>query len=538
MQKSETRTSAPPSVTESGGTSLNPLQLLHYKHAGNPFSGMFEQASAAARHNPMQLVKKTNPGNGNAPVQRYEIKRSMENGKAYTASSDGKMVTGMGTPNHELYLLNKPDFTQINNVIAHSPLEAYIKAEVTLFEKKYYSVGLRFKTNRNKEQAKEAVSSSWFPSKVNLNAKYAENIVPKAKAFRQGLLSEKKAKVEESLPEYKALAAEVKKLTESFHLFKKIVNATLAAAGAWNDTVKGKAVLAHGFIAIVEKVLHATELNKGQAEAVKEELAGLDILGLDDNLIFTTATQVGGHLTAMVDAFPPETTVNMLDIQSLHFQESNIASLDSEDAVLLYRACDVTSATLLGNIISDDNKQYSKVYNAETQKAFHYATKVLSSGTDWISLEGFAASDIERAIAGTDKDDTTFRNVDNTWQFIMQGSAEGTDVALSKDDNFFALYTKIRYLLKGIDGDKEGVSKGVFDKQVRDRLGKPAHERNIAKGLTGDIMNAKAWEAFLKGREDPGDVPAINEQAFDDYDKKVNPVIAGYRNWDKVIAGL
>jgi len=72
----------------------------------------------------------------------------------------------------------------------------------------------------------------------------------------------------------------------------------------------------------------------------------------------------------------------------------------------------------------------------------------VSSGTDWVTLEGFAAGDLEREFSGVGED--SFRMLDNTWQYIMQGSAAPPSAEISTTDQYFVLYTQVRYLLDDV----------------------------------------------------------------------------------------
>jgi len=237
------------------------------------------------------------------------------------------------------------------------------------------------------------------------------------------------------------------------------------------------------------------------AKAV-EDLLGLWFDEINDppvNLIDETSQDVLGSLEELRDAFPSDAVLDMVTLRGTLFQRSQLASLASEDAVLLYRACDVMASTLMGNRVDPESMHRLKAYTSGSSGVGHYATRIVASGGDWVSMEGFAASAVDREVSGLG--DLTFPNLDNTWQFIMQGSTRPVpedDRDLSDEDRYFELYTRLRYLLKGIYN--EGL--GQFNPSRRADARKEGYEKSVAKGASSALMNLKAWKVLAEGWRD------------------------------------
>jgi hypothetical protein len=223
----------------------------------------------------------------------------------------------------------------------------------------------------------------------------------------------------------------------------------------------------------------------------------------------------------------------MMPFHQYNFNLEIIQNLFSPDNLVLFRACDVQASTLLGNKLTPQNAHQLKNYNAGQESAFHYATKILASGSDWVTLEHFAASVREREISGIGR--SKFKNLDHTWQFIMQGQGSDTAMdAVSREDKYFEIYTKIRYYLKGITQHETG----AFDTARRDRTTdstKKEHQWYVQLGDSSQLANIMGWRAFYKKIASEGEenelinfLERMDLPRTDDMD----PVVHSKQSWD------
>ncbi len=443
-------------------------------------------------------------------VRRYSISKAPEDRTIYSVSDDGKMVTGMRTPNHVLLVDGESKVDSINRAILNSPLEVYAKARVRRFDRDFLSLGLRFERRRAADAPTGALSGEFLGSalkkfsrtpRTDLHALYQKAVVPGLRHLRTRILERQEGVVRQQADNYRELGTLTRGLVDHLELFKKVVISELASTGTWSDDLKEKAGVVRSFVVIVERVLDSATLRRADVERAVQDLLGLWFDEINDpplNLVDETSQAVLRALQALRDAFPADAVLDMPTLRGTLFQVSQLESLASEDAVLLYRACDVTASTLLGNRVDVENKHRLKSYTSGEAGVGHYATRVVASGTDWVSLEGFAASEKDRAVSGLG--DATFPNLDNTWQFIMQGStaaASGDVRDLSAEDRYFELYTKLRYYLKGIYHE----GRGEFSAARRADAGKEGYDPTVAKGASGALMNAQAWKVLAEGWE-------------------------------------
>ncbi|SFB76671.1 DUF4157 domain-containing protein [Collimonas sp. OK412] len=451
-------------------------------------------------------------------TQLYRIEREPVTQQVYSVSNDNSMVTGMTTPNHEFYVERAPQIGAMNNAISASPLQFYSAGKASLFERDYYRVGLSFDTGRVRGGAPDDRRA---PRQDNLQALYRDQVLPEIRAFRQGRRAGKTAEIDAAAvasegqvnPAFinPALAFSVRRL----ELFKKLILSQLSQA-SYRDDETGAIDDAGRIVATLESVLYSTDITRGAVTARLEQLA--PYFREEENparfartpILRTTLLELHGGVAALAAALPVDLPVDLMSFHNASFQARQVEAVDGPDNVLLYRACDVTASTLLGNKITEQNAQRLKTYVAGTGGAFHYATKILQSGGDWVTLEGFAASDRERNIIGIDDD--AAKNVDDTWQYIMYGALAGDgDPLLSDEDRYFALYTKLRYYLKGI------AAPGVFGSEQRDKLmPKPVGAWRlqplfpVAKGIGGYLSRLVTYtpqqkaEALLKQLQEVG----------------------------------
>ncbi|MCG8458580.1 MAG: hypothetical protein MI919_20060, partial [Holophagales bacterium] len=389
------------------------------------------------------------------PIQRYSLEREPTSKKLYSVSDGKALVTGMETPNHELYVDNPTKIGHMNNAAADSPLEFFSEGQQTLFQRAYRKVGLRFQTARYRGPQQ----------RQDTQELYEKAIVPRAKEFRENLLGKKLSEIEvvrakssnELDPE--SLGPALQLATKKLELFKKVVLSELAS----DPEAAPKALPdAQTIVKTAESGIYSREARQVSFSDVIQELSHLfdeDVVTHDlprTAAIRDTMAELWQALDDLWKALPANTPVDLMSFHSANFQAEQIEMLESDNKVLLYRACDVMASTLLGNQVRQTNRDRIEAYFTQHDRraVFHYSTQLASDGADWVSLESFAASDRDRQVTGFDEsigDQDSYKNIDNTWQYIMYGSIAGPETSLSDQDRSFVLYTRLRYLLKGVD---------------------------------------------------------------------------------------
>ncbi|CAD0009123.1 eCIS core domain-containing protein [Flavobacterium salmonis] len=503
------------------------------------------QMKSSFHNNSVILSGAKNTTPNHLPIQRYSIKKAPENNRIYSQSNNGNMLTGMGSPNHDFYVEHTQAFPVMNTMIENSPLEIFGRAKEKLFGKNMLKAGLRYKTNRlvdegRKEQIKRKdIKEDFFESKKteNVQLQYEHNVLPHIKAYRQLILNSAKHKIENiglSKPVVSAIIGSLYELITSLNLFKKVFNSEIANKGDFYEDSKNLAHVGLELIRTVDHPLYETNLTKAKLITAKQTLleTWFDEEDRDNpNLINQIVYSIRDNLSTLISVFPNQ-PVDMMPFHQYNFNLEIIQNLFSPDNLVLFRACDVQASTLLGNKLTSQNAHQLKNYNAGQEGAFHYATKILQSGTDWVTLEHFAASVREREISGIGG--SKFKNLDHTWQFIMQGQSQSTTPGISNEDKYFEIYTKIRYYLKGITQHETG----TFDTARRDRVTDPTrkeHEWYVQLGDSSQLANIMGWRAFYKKIASEGEEnELINFLERMDLPRSdgMDPLVHSKQSWD------
>ena len=480
-------------------------------------------------------------------IQRYEVKQAPEDHKIYSRSGNGNMITGMGSPNHDFFVAHNEAFPVMNELIKDSPLELFARSRKTLFANSMFQVGLRYKTSRltdeaRKEQIRQkSVKKKFFEpeEKGNLQLQYEKHVLPNIKLYRENIAHETLEKINRlgiDPSTIKAIRTRLYDLMGSLNLFKKVFTAELANRGEFDQESEELAGVSLGLIQTVEGPLYKTDLTRTDLAQARQTLleTWFDEEDRDNpNLISKIVYAIRDNLEALIAAFPEDRPVNMFLFQKYNFNLEIIQKLYDRDNLVLYRACDVQASTLLGNKVTEENAQQLKNYSAGGG-AFHYATKILGSGADWVTLEHFAASELERKISGTER--AKFKNLDHTWQFIMQGVQPSVKKGISNEDKYFEIYTKIRYYLKGLVQHQQG----EFDTARRDRLERPEVERFVQLSESSQLSNVMGWRAFYDRISDENEeqrlIDVLSRIEGIALIEKKDPLVFAKESWDDLMA--
>jgi hypothetical protein len=531
---------------------------LKGKAAINDDAGLEHEADVmGAKAMQMVASKEAAPVTNGAPskhapiVQRFQVREAPEDEKIYSQSDNGNMVTGMETPNHDFYVRHSDAFPVMNDCIKDSPLELFPRNKRKLFGKNMHSVGARYKTHRlvdegRKEKIKQGtVKKDFFESKdeVNLQILYEQEVLPYIKEFRETIADRAKLDLDSMglAPNVvKSIRMSLYDLVGNINLFKNVLTAELANSGEFDEDAEGMAAAGLLLVENVEDVLYNPDLTKQDLQEAKQSLLStwFDEDNRDSpNLISKILYRILDGLSDLIRQFPDDQPIDMMPFHRYNFNTELIQKLYSPDNLVLYRACDVHASTLLGNKITPENQHQLKGYSAgqNGNGELHYATKILVSGNDWVTFEHFAASVREHEVSGVGNQGKGIKNLDHTWQFLMQGVQPSTQQDFSDQDKYFEIYTKIRYYLKGLVRHQTG----SFNDSIRDRTQRENHRRYMMLGGNGQLANVLSWRAFYGRVVDDGQEEELLE-VLNTLEYKMrggdDPLVHAKESWDQLVS--
>ncbi|MCD9015711.1 hypothetical protein [Parachryseolinea silvisoli] len=439
------------------------LQALANQYSNTQDQTLRRKPSTTGLLDPLKLKDST--VSDETVTQRYAIEREPALKRLYSVSDDREMITGMGTPNHELYIGNHGLLAQIHAATEASMLDFSIDGTHKLFKKPYEKVKVGFKRYQftTPPEGKEKTKTH----SVDLDEEYNSKIVPGIKRLTQEKFDAVMGKVDKTpwKKDFKNIQAPLNRLVRSLELFKKLVIANQAKETYQDEGTTMEAP--YLFIHTIENQIYSKAALKDDILATDDMLEALTgeikhTMG-DDKYLMDVLSDCIQFAGALGKAIPQGIPVDLILIHSASYQQAMWRSM-KEGTPMFYRACDVMAATVMGNRVIPQNEDQLKIYVAGGNSgAFHYAAKILASGKDWVSLESFAAGEREREILGVD-DENFLMNIERSWQYMMYGSRNKEGKSSRQEDNAFELYTKLRYYLKGIK------QPGGFRSPQRDRL--------------------------------------------------------------------
>ncbi|GAA2658266.1 MULTISPECIES: hypothetical protein [Actinosynnema] len=481
-----------------------------------------------------------------APVQRLAVQRlavttAPEDDRTYARSDDHRVVTGLDNPNHELLVADTGAIGEINTAIRDSPLAVVPGAKRTLFTTGMTEVRLAYSSARRPAEARGHWQPRPFSQGVpeNLQARYEKHILPNIIAYRTTIranaLNEMYAE-KLTLASTCGIATRLEELSGSLGRFRNVVAAELAGRGDFPGEVHELTRSALDVLIEVESALAEESVTKARlryAATSMSELPFFSARNVPPSLV-RLALRVHREVTALSELVP-EAPLSLLPFQVYNFNRQLLGQLHTPDNVALYRACDVQASTLLGNSLTEKNAHRLKTYNTGNGKDFHYATKILSSGADWVSLEHFAASQRERRISGLGDGDM-FKNLDHTWQFLMMGtSGSGARRSTEDEDRYFERYTRIVYYLDNLVEHE----RGGFSTALRDRIADRGGTTHVQLSSSSQLANVMGWRAFYRKVADRAEenrlidlIVAMEKAVGAD---EVSPLQAALRSWDDLV---
>ncbi|HEU4323641.1 MAG TPA: hypothetical protein VFS21_10880 [Roseiflexaceae bacterium] len=436
-------------------------------------------------------------------VQRYSIETEPKLGTLYSVSDDQRMVTGMGTPNHDLYVDRGSMLEEIRQATKGSMLAFSAGKTQELFGKTYTKVKVGFKkvqftTPPEVQQPNllQSIAGKGKPQEhlVDLDSEYQKKVVPGIVKQSKGKYKEVLEKIWQTLwvKSFGDVQTVLNTLVKDLELFKKLVIANQATED-YHD-VSNIMEIPRRIVETVENAIYSDQATKSSLKSASDELQQQAqqmwlVLGADEHLKSALVDLIQ-RVGSLFHVMPEEMPVDLMLVHSANYQEAMLRSMEKGDP-MFYRACDVMASTILANQITPQNEDQLKIYSAGGGSgAFHYAAKILKSGKDWVSLESFAASDRDAKVLGLNAKNRGM-NLDNSWQYMMYGSIRKRGETVGEEDNAFELYTKLRYYLKGI---KEP---GRFSTNQRERLHSTIPKDAFVSivGINSD-QSTKIWETL------------------------------------------
>lgn len=273
-------------------------------------------------------------------VQAMFVRQEPCYNRLFAVSDDQRMVTGMDTPNHELYV-DSPDLIEtMNQFAARSKLFFRPAGGTTLFKKPYIQVQAGFKNGQKVE------TPGFFGSKtkhVNLDVIYRKKVAPAIQAYRKMKKAAVLREIDSCLNrrDYLFLKKSVGDLTSALELFKKLV--------IYDQTTESYHAIVSpiddylAFIALVEVLVYnktATSENM-QAQLVKIADKSYSVQAHSRSNPFLQKQLIAVlHLANEVaHAIPSGKTIDLILLHRDNTEDAMMRSIEQGDP-MFYRACD------------------------------------------------------------------------------------------------------------------------------------------------------------------------------------------------------
>lgn len=356
-------------------------------------------------------------------VQRYAAKKDNLSEEVFNTSINEHFVVGTGYPNHELYVQNANVLEALNENISDGLLE-FTVVDTQNFnfggeEDKVYHKLLP----RHKSEGINAINSD----ELNQGIK-TELVKNHAKAnddFQEG-------NFQDSLEEFTAnytSNTEVSRNVYEFSMNAEYIRKNLSQLGYTNnsDETTGFKEL---YALVYNNINNYLNGEEGASKTLISKSLTVFIQSLpeaSENVLLESIRQKALEMTRIIERIPDVVSAN--DVKKGHLNHQ-LEAIDRGE-LLLPRGCDLVAATTMGKG-NDENAldAFAMTFNmkdetvGETVEHHHFATKLLSDGTDFITIEGFAKGG--------------YNIFDDTWEIFLHGNEE-------EETDAFHNYTESRY---------------------------------------------------------------------------------------------
>lgn len=426
-------------------------------------------------------------------------------------SDKGGLVTPLKAANHELYFKDDSYLNEMNHRGGAGNNSV-----------------IKFKKG-GKQDIKGASYNSAIVEDTSLSEKKMVELKGELKEHRNRQLAVTEKQLSEkysSVEKRKHLQRSLQKITESLELLKKVM--MLDAAEGHQEQIRGLS----SYIIKLQELLSASGHTAKDFLQLQEEMNYH--FAFDKDLAkrhaFTPMILLINSLKAM-EFYPVDLPVEVVLLQKANFLEENLRALEqldpaSNEATMIYRSCDTIASTLLGNKINLDTSQI--ILHFFNGGAFHYATRIVTDGDDWVTMEGFAVgTKMESEIIGDQKGQEVFESMmnrmENTWQFNMYGAVKQKgELPVDEKNKFFEEYTRFRYFLKG---KKPGG--GTIDSRKNYRT----RELNLLTHIGGVNFEAKDLKPLIdRGLVDEKGY-IVSNQYFEESVESLTHLVCEHKKW-------
>lgn len=484
-------------------------------------------------------------------VQRLTIEKNPTNGVFYSVSNSRNVITGLETPNHALYAADDQKGAVVeamNQSMINSPWKVKEQSKTMTFKERDY-------TALNVEM------------KDDLADVYQNKVAPKYKEYRKAKRHAAQQEITDTLTNVDTsfrlddTLACMTTVSAHLNLFKTLFQlgfqepkqelkpapkpalkpATPSpepAPTAAADPRKIETTIV-GIVRNLEEAFYHEAIQKDKMLDVAKTatshinklphfaLTQTEHLPLDHIL-----KAIPDLLSKLAESLPKDLVVNMLTLHRYAFQTEALTNLD-QDNLALYRSCDVTLSTIMGNeydFTDEATEGQQKLYGLSNGKYHHAARIYADQEGDWVSLESFAAEGYIKQITG----DSIPQTLDHSWQFLLYGTLKNpgatptevnevaevaevdqtahadvqptTEMAapptdVHKEDEAFANFTRKRYRFMGYHQTGEMV------KEIEQHKNKTVN----ADTVFGPFVPRKTAKRYFKKFQQQGVITADNK---------------------------
>ncbi|CAM1362716.1 hypothetical protein TPENAI_30075 [Tenacibaculum litopenaei] len=364
------------------------------------------------------------------PVQRYSVVQD-DAGTVYNKSNNGHFLVGLGYPNHELYIRDTGMIDALNNNLDASLLRfTNAGARSISFNdtaERYYKVMPIHKTQGDNAIDTDALDVGIRNTLVNnLAKKQYRTQLDATNSYNNETFDadfEAQYDKEAKTQEFTTNTGPAENVYE-FKMKTEFIRKSLSQLGytdKGDDTierVKGEFILVYQ---VINRYFKGGANKTDVAQALQLFTNSFPFVSVNPLLIKVMETT--GEMQNFLQHIPDTSSTHLVNKGHLNRQLAQ----QGRGELLLPRGCDIVAGTTMGKPTDMDTPMpFSMRFfmNSHSDDHTHFSTKIFADDTDFVTIEGFAASGL---------------NVfDDTWEFFLHGDR------LEEDDAFFQ-YTMSRY---------------------------------------------------------------------------------------------
>ncbi len=414
-------------------------------------------------------VQQKSIANTNQPVQRYSVVQD-SHGKVFNKSANGHFLVGIGYPNHDLYVQNEDMITQLNDRLDASLIKFVNKGthQITINNetKDYVKVYPGHKTAGPNRIDEASLGTGIKDTLINNLAK---------KQYKDNLNDDQEYKDSEFNDQFDLINKRAEFTNDpgssmniySFKLMAEFVRKSLSQMGYTHDETDVIQDTKKAYIktyAVINSYLKGTGKTKKDVNtslvSFKNEIPILSVDPMIEKIMYKT-----GEMLDFLPKIPDTSTDFLVKKGHLNHQFSQM----DQGELLLPRGCDIVAGTTMGKATDENTPTpFSMRFimnSSQGDDHKHFSTKIFGDDTDFVTIEGFAASGL---------------NIfDDTWEFFLHGNRE-TEVDSFND------YTMARYDFFDIKKPYMDTYNNLTEERRNDRSGGDYMQLGVFKKMDAD----------------------------------------------------